>query len=92
MKFQTPEDGFKGLMGYLERAKQGDHAAYNGNQTLYQFFSKYAPAADSNNPKSYAENVAKKLGVTPSTKIGQLDTLAWAKVIAQHESNTKVYA
>lgn len=90
MKFNTPQEGFKALMGYLERAKSGDHTAYNSNQTLYQFFSKYAPAADSNNPKAYAENVAKKLGVSPGTKIGQLDTFAWAKEIARHESSTNI--
>lgn len=90
MKFSTPEEGFKGLMGYLERAKAGDHTAYKPTQTLYQFFAKYAPAADSNNPKSYAEAVAKRLGISPNTTINKLDTFAWAKEIARHESSTNI--
>lgn len=86
--FATPQEGFSALTGYLERAKTGQHAAYNGNQSLYDFFSHYAPAADKNNPKSYAESVAKQLGVSPTTKISSLNTLAWAKAIAKHESGT----
>lgn len=90
MKFSTPEEGFRGLMGYLERAKTGNHTAYNPGQTLYQFFAKYAPAADSNNPKAYAEAVAKRMGISPNTTISKLDTLAFAREIARHESNTSV--
>lgn len=90
IKFKTPEEGFKGLMGYLERAKAGDHPRYNKNQTLYQFFAIYAPAADSNNPKKYAEDVARHLGISPNTPIGQVDTFRWAAEIARHESSTKV--
>lgn len=90
MRFKTAEEGFKGLMGYLQRAVTGNHSAYNGNQSLYQFFSKYAPSSDNNDPKGYAESVAKRLGVSANTKISQLDIFAWAKEIARHESNTKV--
>lgn len=90
MKFSTPQEGFKALMGYVERAKQGDHARYNSKQSLYQFFSIYAPSADKNNPKGYAETVARNLGISPNTPIGKIDTFAFAKEIARHESSTKV--
>lgn len=89
-KFATPSDGFKALMGYVERAKQGDQKRYNSNQSLYQFFSIYAPSADKNNPKQYAEAVAKQLGVSPNTTIGKLNTLQLAKAIAKHDSSTQV--
>ena len=90
MKFSTPQEGFKALTGYVERAKKGDHPRYNSGQTLYQFFSIYAPAADSNNPKSYAETVAKKLGISPNTKLGNINTFDLAKEIAMHESSTRI--
>lgn len=88
MQFKTPEEGFKALMGYIQRAKQGDHKRYNSNQSLYDYFAVYAPASDNNKPRSYAESVAKRLGISPTTKIGQIDTFAFAKEIARHESST----
>lgn len=42
------------------------------NLTLTQFFAKYAPSADNNNPAAYAASVANMLGVDPNTPISQL--------------------
>lgn len=42
-------------------------AKRNLNQNLYQFFAIYAPEADNNDPEHYAEVVATKMGVSPST-------------------------
>lgn len=89
MHFSTPQEGFKALTGYLARAVSGDHKAYNGNDSIYDFFSHYAPSSDNNNPKSYAESVAKQLGVSPNAKISSLNITNWAKAIAAHESSTK---
>lgn len=89
-KFKTPDEGFKALLGYVERAKSGDQKRYNANQSLYQFFNIYAPSGDNNLPNQYAESVAKKLGVSPNTPIGKLNTLAFAKAIANHESSTQI--
>ena len=44
----------------------------SASSSLEDFFSVYAPSADNNNPKSYAQAVARDLGVTPSTSIGDL--------------------
>lgn len=40
--------------------------------TLTQFFAKYAPGADNNNPAAYAATVASNLGVDSNTPISQL--------------------
>ena len=40
--------------------------------TLNQFFAKYAPAADNNNPATYAATVAAQLGVDPNTPLSVL--------------------
>jgi hypothetical protein len=37
--------------------------------SLYDFFSKYAPSSDNNNPKAYAESVAKQLGTTATATV-----------------------
>ena len=42
------------------------------NLTLTQFFQKYAPAADNNNPAAYASSVAASLGVDPNTPLSIL--------------------
>ncbi len=40
--------------------------------TLLEFFKRYAPSADSNDPVKYAQTVAKVLGCTVDTKISEL--------------------
>jgi hypothetical protein len=60
------------------------------NSTLHDFFSVYAPSSDSNNPLAYAQDVAKKLGVTVDTPIGELrgKVEQFARAIADHEGFT----
>lgn len=53
--------------------------------TLLQFFNKYAPPNDGNNPVAYANAVAKNLGVSANATIGQLDAFSLAAEIARHE-------
>jgi hypothetical protein len=62
----------------------------NTNSSLHDFFSVYAPSSDNNNPKAYAEDVAKKLGVTKDTKLGDLIGMVpkMAQAIADHEGFT----
>lgn len=36
----------------------------NPNQTLYEFMQVYAPTSDGNNPKLYAQYLARRMGVT----------------------------
>lgn len=70
--FPSYEDGFRALKHQLTIACNGTSGVYNPDDTLFQFFSKYAPASDNNNPKAYAQFVAKKLGVTIDTRIKRL--------------------
>lgn len=70
--FKTYNDGWKALVYQLTIAVNGKSRAYSPEDTLYLFFSKYAPAHDANDPKRYAESVAKMLGVKPSIKIKNL--------------------
>lgn len=62
-------------------------SSLNPSSTLTDFFSVYAPSSDSNNPVAYASSVAKDLGVTPNTPIGELvDNIdGFAQAIAKHE-------
>ena len=41
--------------------------------TLYEMFQKYAPSADANHPKGYAEFVAKKIGIPPDRPLNQIE-------------------
>lgn len=70
--FKTFEQGFNSLKQFLIYAGEGKLRAYKPEMTLYQFYFVYAPSADNNNPKNYAEAVAKDLGVSPDTQIKQL--------------------
>jgi len=40
--------------------------------TLYQMFEKYAPSADNNHPKQYAEFVASRVGIPPDKPLKEL--------------------
>jgi hypothetical protein len=69
-KFATYQDGFDALVYQLTLARDGRSVNYQPRFTLYEFFETYAPTADDNHPKIYAEFVAKTLGVPPTTTIG----------------------
>jgi hypothetical protein len=60
--------------------------AYYG-LTLNQFFAKYAPAADNNNPGQYAATVAANLGVDPNTPISVLDSQTSAAASSSSSSS-----
>jgi len=84
--FETPEDWFDALVAKIQNAQNGNSKNYPATATLYEFFAKYAPASDNNNPKAYAESVAKQLGVSANTQIKDLDTVKFAAAIAKHDS------
>ena len=67
--FATYADGWKGLLYQLEIARNGKSSVYKPDDTLIQFFSKYAPEGDSNDPHKYAKDVAGRLGVSVDYKI-----------------------
>lgn len=64
-KFPTYALGWEYLLNMVHFTA-ANHPAW----TLYDFFAHYAPTKDGNSPKPYAENVAKRCGISPS------DTLA----------------
>lgn len=70
--FETYEKGFSALCLLLTRAATGQSSVYDPEGDLFAFFSHYAPAEDSNNPRAYAEAVARKIGVPVTTKIKEL--------------------
>lgn len=82
LKFVSYEEGFDYLCNYINRACRGEHKAYNSDMTMLDFFSKYAPSEDNNNPKKYAEDVCQWVGI-PSiySPISDwlLTQLEWAK-------------
>lgn len=84
--FATPQEGFQALVNDVTAKQTGNtRTGLNANSTLLQFFQKYAPASDNNNPVAYAQSVAQQLGTSVNTPIGQLDSTQLASAIAQHE-------
>ena len=53
--FATPEDWFDALVMKLQNAINWNSKTYPATSTLYQFFEKYAPKKDNNDPKKYAD-------------------------------------
>lgn len=70
--FKTYADGFAALVELLTNAATGKSKVYTPNMSVLDFFKKYAPSADNNSPETYADFVAKKIGVPVSTKIKNL--------------------
>lgn len=68
-KFRTYQDGYNALKNLVISACTGQSKYYNSDGNFYSFFGVYAPSSDNNDPKSYAEQVAKALGIDPMTQI-----------------------
>lgn len=71
-KFDTYQHGYDALKNLFIDACSGLSRIYNPNGTLYDFYQKYAPESDGNNPTHYAEFVAHGIGVDPSVQIKTL--------------------
>jgi hypothetical protein len=71
-KFATYKDGFMALTNKIRNACEGKSTVYFPDDTILQFFQKYAPAFDNNRPDRYAKYVADGLGVDTSFKIKYL--------------------
>ena len=84
--FLTPEDWFDALVEKIQNIQRGWSKTYSSNMSLYDFFSKYAPSSDNNNPKAYAESVAKQLWTTANATVWSVDATAFAAAIAKHDS------
>jgi hypothetical protein len=70
--FKNDTDGRIALETMLRNACTGKSTSYKPTMTLLQFFERYAPSEDNNNPKAYAQAVAKHIGVTIDTQIKTL--------------------
>lgn len=70
--FRTYQDGRSTLEQMLVNAATGKSSVYNPEMTLLDFFNKYAPSEDNNNPGAYAADVAKRIGVSVETQIKTL--------------------
>lgn len=70
--FPTYDVGFAALMTLVRNAASGKSTLYEPTMTFLEFFQTYAPAADNNDPKSYAQEVARKLGVDINYQIKNL--------------------
>lgn len=71
-KFDTYEHGYEALKTLLINACTGKSLIYYPEMTLVNFYHKYAPSSDGNNPSNYGNFVIKKLGVLPTTTIVEL--------------------
>lgn len=71
-KFDTYAHGYAALRNLLIAAASGSLRYYNPNGDLYAFYNVYAPGSDGNDPKRYAEFVAKRIGVDPQVQIKTL--------------------
>ena len=67
--FPSYNVGFNALLTFLRYACTDKLKSYKGTMNLYEFFSVYAPATDSNNPKRYADFVAQFIGIPAETQI-----------------------
>jgi len=66
--FDSFESGWNALVNQLKMAFENRSAVYTSNDTLYDFFGKYAEA----NSKEYAEYVAARLSTSPHTTLSQV--------------------
>lgn len=95
-KFNTVEDGVNALLSKLKYNQANgvdgvsNWSSYNGNMTLLQYFQKYAPSSDGNDPNAYARSVASMTWSNVNTPIKNVDTEAMAIAIMKHE-NVWVY-
>lgn len=71
-RFASIEQGTKALIQLIRDAKNGLLKAYKPEMTITQFFEVFAPTSDRNQPIAYAQDVARKVGVSPDYLIKDL--------------------
>ena len=84
--FSCPEDWFDALVEKIQNIQRWWSKTYSKDMTLYQFFAKYAPSSDNNNPKAYAESVARQLWTNANATVWSVDATKFAAAIAKHDS------
>ncbi|MDU5835941.1 MAG: hypothetical protein E6Z53_02590 [Pantoea sp.] len=81
-QFDTPEHGLRAGIKLMR------NHINNGNDTLQSLISKWAPAADRNDPAQYAQSVSKQTGIPVDAKLNPNDPqqmTAVAKAMAKQE-------
>lgn len=90
MVYSTPQQGWTALVNDIQAKTSGNNAhGLGANSTLQDFANVYDPKSptNGNDPVAYAANLARQLGVTPTTKLGDLSgrTQDFAVAIANNE-------
>lgn len=70
--FDTWDHGFAYGMQNIENACTGKSEIYHPTDTIAQFFAKFAPSSDDNDPDRYAAWVAQRIGLSTTTPISVL--------------------
>lgn len=70
--FPTWEIGMAALVEKLRNAAMGASKVYFPTDTMMQFFAKYSPTNDGNQPSAYCSWVCKKIGIPISTQLKDL--------------------
>lgn len=84
-QFDSPEEGFMALLDDIDAKKSGrTRTGLDSTSTLTDFFKSYAPEFE-NDTRKYIATVAGRLGITPDTPIGQINTYDLADAIAAYE-------
>lgn len=86
--FSTPEEGFSALQeDLLGKMTGATTTSLTPDSTLSDFANVWAPSSDNNDPTSYAQKLAVKLGVPVNTPIGSLKSRVgdFASAIADNE-------
>lgn len=89
-KFSSEQEGYTALMNDLQGKITGaTSTGLSGNSTLSDFAHVYAPSNE-NNSKQYTVNLANTLGVSPYTKLSELQSRVpdFARAIAKNEGYT----
>ncbi|MBU4223660.1 hypothetical protein KJ934_00260 [Patescibacteria group bacterium] len=61
--FANDDDGWEALIKQIKIGLTGKSKLYYPEMTILQFFERYAPSADHNNPGAYAQFVAQHCGL-----------------------------
>lgn len=70
--FDSYQAGWDALINMITNAVYGKSQVYRPTMTVLQFFQKYAPSADSNNPEKYAAFVAARVGFSINSELEEL--------------------
>lgn len=93
VQYATPQESFNAVVKDIQGKQTGNtRTGLNGNSTLDQFVKTWI-TGDSNSTRKTgysSSDVAKYLGLSPTTKIGQIDATQLASAVAHFETGYNV--